>query len=317
MYIIQVIFIFLGLIGNVISFIIFSRKTFQNNSISTYCQSLAIFDSLILTVLIQNIGEEFFHFAILNQSDVICKIYNYIFCLFSSIPAWILVAFSMDKMLIMRKHAFLILRKKWFQCLIVAVITITNSLLFLGVPINLVPNKKLYFYFDTYYCDISSLDFFTVFIIGYLIETVIIPFVIMFITSIVTIRLLVKSRNNLEANRGGVDRQRKMRDSKFAISSLTFNLMFILFKSPISVIYCLIAYNVNVDLFFYQTAMFMFFLNASSNFYIHFATNSIFRREFCVIFRLKRQQRYIDRQQSANNSIKSISYRVKPRLRVF
>lgn len=291
MYIIQVIVISLGLIGNVISFLVFSRKKFKKNSISTYCRALAIFDSLILFELIQNVGQ-LFSFSIINQNEIICKLFFYILALFSSIPAWILVAFSIDKMLNMRPKRIVILRKKRFQFSVVSVIVVFNLLLYIGIPINLV-RQNLYFYYDAYYCDISSLTFFTVFIIGYLIETAIIPFLIMLISSIATIRLLVNSRKTLELRCSFYNRRRKRREAKFAISSLAFNIMFITLKTPIVIVYCLIAFGIDIDLFFYQVALFLFFLNAPGNFYVHFATNSIFRREFYLFCRLRKQPRYL------------------------
>ena len=303
---IQIVVIFVGLLGNVISFVVFSRKTFSNNSISTYCRALAIFDSLVIFELIQNSGQVFsnFTFSIINLNDINCKIFFYMMALYSSIPAWILVVFSIDKMLSMRRNAILLLRKKSFQWSVVLAISLINLFLYIEVPIKLV-RQVLPFYFDYYYCDISSLDFFTGFIIGYLFQTAIIPFAVMFVTSIVTIRLLAKSRNALTRGQKA-DAQRKKRDTKFAISSLAFNFIFVALKMPLVIVYTQVAFNINIDLYFYQMSLFLFFLNASSNFYIHFATNSIFRRELFIIMRITKDSDVT----TANSN--NISNRIKP-----
>ena len=287
---IQAILIFIGLLGNILSIIIFSRKTFQNNSISTYCRALAIFDCIIIVELIQNIGQLYskFTFSIINQNDAFCKIFSYFITMYSGISAWILVAFSIDKMLSMSRNSRLILKKKWFQWSIIAVIFLINIFLYLEIPIFLI-RHRINFYYDTVYCDVSSLEFFRVLIIGYLFETDIIPFFIMLITSIVTIWLLYKSRNALSQS-GNIHRKRKFRDAKYAISSLTFNFMFIALKIPLVIAYTKIAYNTEIDLYFYEISLFLFFVNASSNFYVHFVTNSIFRKEFFVIVKLKRDE---------------------------
>jgi hypothetical protein len=38
----------MGVIGNIISFIVFSRKPFLKNPVSIYCRALAIFDMFII-----------------------------------------------------------------------------------------------------------------------------------------------------------------------------------------------------------------------------------------------------------------------------
>lgn len=45
----------LELLGNIISFMVFSRKTFRNNSISTYFRALAVFDCLTIIQLIKDV----------------------------------------------------------------------------------------------------------------------------------------------------------------------------------------------------------------------------------------------------------------------
>lgn len=279
----QAVVLIIGLIGNLISFIIFSRKKFRKNSISTYCRVLAVFESLVLVELIVNVGQIFFNILIIDLSDVACKIFFYVSAEYASMSAWTLVAFSLDKMLNMKKRRSSILKNKCFQWSIVAIIVVFNLLLFIEVPIIL---KREYspFYTKLFYCDISSIPFYNAFIIVYLFESGLIPFAVMLISSIVTIILLIKSGKALE-QAGNLDTRRKTRDTKYAISSLTFNFAFIAFKMPLVVIYILIAYNSTIDLYFYYISLFLYYFNASSTFFIHFISNSLFRREFFAVFR--------------------------------
>ena len=46
---IEVAVISIGLIGNLLTIIVFLRKTFRNNSISTYCRALAVVECLTLS----------------------------------------------------------------------------------------------------------------------------------------------------------------------------------------------------------------------------------------------------------------------------
>jgi hypothetical protein len=134
-------------------------------------------------------------------------------------------------------------------------------------------------------CDASSIGFFNIHMILSLIDTSLIPFVILMITSILTIRLLMKSRNSIERN-GKLCKERKSRDRKYAITSVTFNIMFIFLKLPLTIFYILFAFYSFYNIYFLKVATLLFFLNASSGFFVHIVTNSLFRKEFLVLFRL-------------------------------
>jgi hypothetical protein len=112
---IQTVFVGIGIIGNVISIIVFLRKTFRNNSISTYCISLSIVESLAIFQFISNIGSLAYNANLADQSDSLCKLVYFSGLILSSNIPWITVAFSVDKLLLMRTRSLQILKKKWFQ----------------------------------------------------------------------------------------------------------------------------------------------------------------------------------------------------------
>ena len=87
-----------GIVGNFISFLIFSRKAFRKNSINVYCRALSISDSLIISFQFANdFALIFFNIDLFSSSNAFCKLSNYIFVSASPISGWILVAFSIDK----------------------------------------------------------------------------------------------------------------------------------------------------------------------------------------------------------------------------
>ena len=283
----QMVIISVGFLGNIASFIIFSRRTFRKNSISTYCQALAIFESLTLIELLNYVALLFYDSSLAATSDALCKILNYIPSLYSSIPAWILVAFSLDKMLSMRTTSTPILKKKWFQWSVVCVIVLSHLLLYIAVPIML---QRIEFFPGYYVCNIAFLNFFNAFVIITLVETCYIPFIVMLVLSILTIRQLMKSRNSVERTAGHVNKDRRSRDARYAISSITFNFMFITFKLPIMVFFILIAYTTIYNVYFYNVAIVLFFFNSSSGFFIHLASNSLFRREIMILLGLNQSE---------------------------
>lgn len=188
----QSVILSIGLIGNVLTFVIFSRNRFRNNSISTYCRALSLFNSFTVSQLVFYIVLLFSQVYIYNYSDAICKIFYYLSIGYGAVPAWILVAFSIDKMLSVRTKSrqIRILKNKRFQWSLVAVIFVINALIYIEIPIFLKRTEISPGYF---FCDISLMPYFKAMIILILIQTCLIPFIVMSVTSIITIRLLLKS----------------------------------------------------------------------------------------------------------------------------
>ena len=113
-------------------------------------------------------------------------------------------------------------------------------------------------------------------------ETCIIPFAIMITSSILTVRLLIKSRNSVERV-GNLGKDRKSRDRKYAISSVTFNILFLILKTPFMIYYTLFAFYFYYDVYYLNISLFLTALNSASVFFVHLVTNSIFRRDFLVL----------------------------------
>ena len=276
---IQAIIITIGLIGNIISIIVFSKKTFRTNSISTYCISIAIFENLSIAEMIADFFRVVYRVKAIDQTNFNCKIINYISTIMSTVQACLLVAFSIDKLLSMKSVQ--IIKKKWFQFSIVGSIVFINALAYIFLPISLRRTEK---YPGVYICDYSTIVFYKEFFIVNLLESCLVPFIIMSVTSTLTIRLLIKSRNSVEKINGQVLKERRSRDRKYAISSITFNIFFIVLKLPLLVYYILSAFYSYYNLYIQWFSLVFYFINISSSFFIHFATNSLFRREFKNVF---------------------------------
>ena len=88
-----------GIIGNLIVFLVFSRKSFQNNSVNIYCRALAISDSLIILLQIPTMVSIIFYGSdIYATSDAICKFTLYAAVFLPPISSWNLVVFALDKL---------------------------------------------------------------------------------------------------------------------------------------------------------------------------------------------------------------------------
>ena len=283
----------IGFIGHIVSIMVFLRKPFRNNSISTYCIALAIAESLSLVKFVDTIGYFVYNSDLSHLSEEICKSFTYLITLLSSIQPCIMVVFSIDKLLSMKTRSFPILKKKWFQLLLVAASVLFNVAIYIYFPIFL---KRREIFPGYFVCDVSAMSFFNILTAQTLIETFILPFIILIITSVLTIRELYKSRNAIERV-GNVSKERKSRDKKYAFTSVTLNILFVILKLPFLIFFILNAYLSYFDVYFYNIVSYLFFLYTSLGFFVHLITNSIFRREFLLLFRLSK----------TNEAISSIS----------
>lgn len=288
-----------GIFGNLLTFIVFSRKVFRNNSISTYCRALAIFDSIQFIMLPYDIARVFYGVDWSLQSDLSCQIYAYLNVAPPTIPGWILVAFSIDKLLSMRRNQIALLKKLWFQWLVIATIALISLLMYIEIAIDIRLYTVTYFYVYTVtYCDWSTLSYFKLINFFDLIESSLIPFIIMLITSIATIFMIRKSTRSVERV-GKIDKQRKRRDIKFAITSITFNILFIILKLPILIFYILIGLGFPENDNLLIISAIFFYSNYSINFFVHLVSNSMFRRELLILLRFRRSN-------AVNSSLHSI-----------
>ncbi len=89
------------------------------------------------------------------------------------------------------------------------------------------------------------------------------------------------------------DMKRLKRDIKFAISSFSMNLLFIILNLPLS----LMNLSIGQSLTDVYLTVYLFYFSYGCNFYCMLATNSIFRNEFTSLFiRRKKQNKPINNQ---------------------
>ena len=189
-----------GIIGNIISFFVFVRKTFRKNTVCIYCCALAIFDTSVSSVAaLIYVYYILYDFYILNLSDFTCAFLGYGYYTLGSIPGWVLVAFSIDRTLSLNKVTN-VLKRPILHYMIVIVIYFTHFLLYIEVPIYL-RLSPLEFNSTVYLCDITSLSFGQVLNVLYGIQSNVIPFLIMIISSVIIIIRLKSSEIRVEVSK--------------------------------------------------------------------------------------------------------------------
>jgi hypothetical protein len=294
--------ILIGLIGNILSFIIFSRPTFSKNSIGIYCRALAIFDCYTIIELISDLTRIFSDFFIPAHSNFFCKVFFYFNVGFSSIPGWILVIFSFDKMISMRRTThgkFEFLKKPKFQVWAIVVIVLTNLLIYSEVPIllNIFNDSNQNMTSQVPDCDLTYMPFYGLVDAFYLFEASVIPFGLMIFTSVSIVRSIRRSRKMLEKTMKRdslIMRERKSRDVKFAVTSLALNVLFVVLKLPIVFYYLLTFYGVSLSWVVFFLTLELFYVNSAIPIFVHLASNWLFRKELRILLGLEATNRHDD-----------------------
>lgn len=289
----RVIIMIIGILGHILSFIVFSQPVFRKNSISAYCRTLAVFECFTVNQLISDISLAFFKTYLPISSHTYCKIFYFISSAFSSIPGWILVFFSFDKMISMRQQVsdkLDFIKKRSFQFATIGFIVLANLVIYseIAILLNVVVFNLTTFedgsestFRIVYSCDLENMQFSGFVNWFYLFESSVIPFGLMTFTSVVIVRWLIRSRKSLEKSSRDVQqiKERRTRDVKFAITSLALNVLFVVLKLPMTLYYLLDLYGRWKSAEFYNFCIELFFLNSSITFFVHLISNSLFRKQ--------------------------------------
>jgi hypothetical protein len=118
-----------------------------------------------------------------------------------------------------------------------------------------------------------------------LVKLIILPFSLMIIFSILLILSIFKSRNRVNINDSIRERKRLFKDIRFSISLISMNLLFILLNLPLGIL----SFFTKDYLTFgelYVAFGYIYYLASSINFYLIFLTNSLFRKEFLILFKI-------------------------------
>ena len=276
-------FIFgLGILGNLLSFVVYSRKRFRNTIFNIYFRLYVISDSIVLVQAL-DLGIMYAReIYVSDYSPFWCYFQGYLFYAACPISAHILVIFAADRYLSVQFPAKFGWRKKnIFQLALASAIVIYNLAVYtdiLAVITYVDPNANITNPNITTGCVASPDMAFNVFDS---INSSIVPFFFMIIFTSLTIKAIFDSRKRSSSDLSS-------RDIKFAIVSIGYNAIFIVFTLP-TLVYVMALYtmpNFGVDLG-YSVVIKFYYANFGMNFYINMAINSIFREEFLnlILFR--------------------------------
>ena len=293
------ILLIIGAIGNLFSFIIFSRDKFRKTSFSLYFRVLAISDTFTLLYTIYDMEKEMFGIDLQNSSYFWCKIANYWLYSIAPVSGWLLVVISIDRMLsIIRPNKFLFMKNKKTQALICCLNLVYNLIFYIPLIVykdyQEIKNTNSSNSTEIVYKCVD-LEEETVMNWFGLFNSTILPFLLMAISTSITVTKLFKSRSKTTAE-AKLNSKLKQRDIKFAVTSVVLNVLFFVFNSPVCV-FNLVSDNVRMEdvdaNLIYSFTLFCYYLNFSVVFYVNLLSNHFFRHELLVFLRLRKPSQKI------------------------
>lgn len=281
-----VVIIIIGILGSTISFLVFSRKTFASTSLSIYCRALAISECFMLIKLANGLSRLTANVDIRLHNSFYCKLYFYTNYGLSTIPGWILVAFSADMMFsISFPNKFNVVRKQFFQRIVVAFIVIFNCLLYLKIFFVTDVKEEAANNGNIKRCDFNSADWKVSLSIIYLIEASFTPLALLIITTVINI-----IGNCRLPKDSPLSQLRQQRDVRYSISSIVLNIVFFVLKMPDTLNNIVQISNSMAPNVFIVDSFPLFYVTYSVTFFVHLATNPIFRNEILIMSGIRKTE---------------------------
>lgn len=281
-YVIQnlsIVIAIIGILGNLITFMVFLRPRFKKSSFAFYFKVLAITDTIFLLHCFTKWSTVVLDFNLLIKSSIICKLGNYTTYVFSSVSIWFLAVISFDRLSIIHNSRCnklkSLLKKPHVQSILVIFIFALNTIFPIYIPLNsqlVISNLT-----NTITCQVDVRKASIARWIGF-INITIMSFVILNSLSAISVWSLFKMRKKVNRTN-----RRTLRDRKYALNSIVLNLLCFVCKVPPSFTHAVLRYYTNDEDFLdmiWSITFTVFSIHNASLFFVNMCVNSIFCEEF-------------------------------------
>lgn len=286
-----------GILGNILTFLVFLRKRFQNSSFSFYFKILAIINTILLLHAFVRWSEFVLKFDLFNGNMLGCHIIYYLCIALMSISEWLVPVISFDRLtkIILRLRQIRFLKKRSFKISLIVLIFIFSFSHPIFVPINAALNVLANSNNNRTNLTYESCNFESIVTISKWISLAnkLFTFVLMVIITIISIYVLAKSRNKLATSCPILRRNRRNRDRKYAINSIVLNIVRFICKIPAFILFSVlmkVSDDRNVFEFIRAIVRVCFMIDNSSLFFVNMIVNSIFREQFVLMITFKNKQ---------------------------
>ena len=273
----------IGMIGNTIVILVFSRKAFNKYTSKNYFCALSIID-IFNSIMIIIYHPDAFQSYFICVSQLTCKLTDFSWYFLPASSSWLLVFIGIDRLVLVRYRRIKIFEQKKMQLSIICVILAWNF----SVYVERLHFSSLELNNTNDSCNTNSVcDIFeeeAAYVSSWidLVNSTITPFLIMITCSSMIIHSIFIARKkfylNLNKSKAALSKLKK--DIRFSITIVTLDMLFFICNLPICVYY---FFNFENDFVFCSLDM-LFYLQFITNFFIYFCLNPEFQRELFLVF---------------------------------
>lgn len=278
----------IGIFGNVLVVIVFSRKRLRVFSFSFYNRAKAIVDCIILLHSFRHWAAFILDANIDITGLLICKVLEYSAWSTGSISVWLLAVSAFDRFVaIAYPNKFSFMRKTSTQ-IILTLFVITYCILvhlymFLNTTLIVTGQNGNLTQLACLIADPSVQK--TVYWIN-MVDQLTGVFLVNNILVFVMIYSIYRSRSRFKQIKENKDNKTSIRDRKFAVNSIVLSVKCLILKSPLYIVSLISAYDLTPDASFmlFMLTVALYTVESMSAFFINMVVNKLFYDEFLSIF---------------------------------
>lgn len=271
----------IGIIGNVLTFMVFRRKRLRNSSYSIYFRAMAVLDSIVFLHMLRYWLASILQFDLNLVSVFLCKTNEYQLYVSGLSSLWIITVILVDRFVNIIYHNYSMLFKhKWFQLTLVGLVLIYACLIHSSIPISyrleetrLNESRRCVLPFALFKLN-ASIALANI-ALNSLINTILYVKLIVFVKHS---RSRITSRTNVML----------AKDLKFAISTVVMTVLNFMCKMPFG-LGIVISIKLNLTPEQLMNVVYVVFTIAvfcdASRFFVNLGFNSIFKEEFIKMCR--------------------------------
>jgi hypothetical protein len=281
----------LGLSGNLMGFLVLSRKNMSKLPIKNTYRFLFTSDSIFISQSIISYMQYGLNFDPTMSSIYFCKAFNYFNYSLSITSPLLLVYISSERLISIKfptKSSFYKTQK--FQVIYLVSATLYGLLFYLGIAfsfdiidingtfINETENETIQ------QCTFKDPILLSVFSWLDLMNRAIVPSIVMVTISCLLSYSIFQSRKRVAGTQSVLENKNFKKDLKYTITSIFLNLVYVLLNLPISITIFFPNYQSSS---IYVLSFFLFYFSYGNNFYIIITFNSLIRNEFLLFLGLR------------------------------
>jgi hypothetical protein len=283
-WIILISILLVGLIGNSLGLIVFTRTRTKKLPSHIVYIALAIIDIAYLIFAISDELLTIQNVSLYELSDLSCRLNSFISYAVFPISNWLLSVISLGKYLAIQFPQTKLNKSIFTQIISIVLVSVYN--LAFNSPVLFVNNSFKQNDSNNNTCIEKMKEKDILIETIQLVNSCILPFLVMLIFTLLLLCTIFKSRIRMLRLSNRVNQLKLKKDIQFAISSILINFIFFLMNFP-ACVYETLYPSDKTDL--YTCLMCLFYSSFCIKFYILFFSNSVFRKQSLIALKFKQK----------------------------